>query len=219
MSIKILIADDHEAARLGIRYVIDNMKSDIEIVAEATNGRRAVEMVAQLQPDIVIMDIGMPELNGIEAARKIKQDHPRIKIIALTIYRRKPMIVDMLKAGVSGYILKDNISETLPVAIKTIGTDEIYLCPEINRVIAGDYVNGTLPGTRNTAPSDLAPREREILQLLVEGHNTKQAAQYLGLSVKTIESTRSRIMKKLAIYNLAELTKYAIREGVTTFDY
>jgi len=218
MSLKILIADDHEAARLGIRYVLDNMKSDIEIVAEATNGLRAVEMIATHQPDIVIMDISMTQLNGIEAARKIKQDHPHIKIIAITIYKRKPMIVDMLKAGVIGYILKDNISETLPAAIQAALSDEIYLCPAIHSVIGDDYVSGTLPGNRKIASSELAPREREVLQLLVEENNTKQAAHRLGLSVKTIESTRSRIMKKLNIYSLAGLTKYAIREGITTDD-
>lgn len=218
MSIKMLIADDHESARLGIRYVIDTMQSDIEVVAEVANGRGALERIAECQPDIVIMDIGMPELNGIEAARKIKEEHPHIKIIALTIYKRKPMIVDMLKAGVTGYILKDHISETLPLAIQAALSDEIYLCPVISGVIAGDYVSGTLPGGRKVPSSVLAPREREVLQLLVEENNTKQAAQRLGLSVKTIESTRSRIMKKLNIYSLAGLTKYAIREGITTDD-
>ncbi len=213
-----LIADDHESARLGIRYVIDTMQSDIEVVAEVANGRGALERIAECQPDIVIMDIGMPELNGIEAARKIKEEHPHIKIIALTIYKRKPMIVDMLKAGVTGYILKDHISETLPLAIQAALSDEIYLCPVISGVIAGDYVSGTLPGGRKVPSSVLAPREREVLQLLVEENNTKQAAQRLGLSVKTIESTRSRIMKKLNIYSLAGLTKYAIREGITTDD-
>jgi len=218
MSIKILIADDHESARLGVRYLIEKTNMDMTIVGEANNGHLALEMVADLRPDIVIMDVSMPELNGIETTRKIKQEHPQIKVIALSIYKRTSMVVEMLKAGTSGYILKESISDDLVIAIKAALSDQIYLSPEINGIIAADYVGGNLPRTTESTSQNLSPREREILQLLAEGHHVKEIAQSLGLSPKTIESIRSKIAKKLQTSNLAEMTKYALREGLTTID-
>jgi len=218
MSIKIMIVDDHESARLGVRYLIEKTNVDMTIVGEANNGYLALEMVADLRPDIVIMDVSMPELNGIETTRKIMRDYPQSKVIALSIYKRTSMVVEMLKAGTSGYILKENISEDLVTAIKAALSDKIYLSPEINGIIVADYVGGNLPRTTESISPNLTPREREILQRLAEGHHVKGIAQSLGLSPKTIESIRSKIAKKLKTSNLAEMTKYAIREGLTTIN-
>jgi DNA-binding NarL/FixJ family response regulator len=214
MSIRIMIADDHEIVRNGLRSLIEK-ELDMEVIAEAGNGRNAVRIALELAPDVVIMDIAMPELNGIEAARQIITALPRIKVIALSMHADKRYVMEMLKAGASGYILKDSAFEELACAIRTTLKNRTYLSPSITETVIGDYVQLAL-AANGTAFSLLSAREREVLQLLAEGSSTVQIAERLGISVKTVETYRQHIIEKLDIRSIAELTKYAIREGLTS---
>ena len=214
MSIRIMIADDHEIVRNGLRSLIEK-ELDMEVIAEADNGRDAVRLAVELAPDVVIMDIAMPELNGIEAARQIISALPRIKVIALSMHADKRYVMEMLKAGASGYILKDNAYEELARAIRTALKNHTYLSPQITETVIGDYVQFALTAN-GSAFSLLSAREREVLQLLAEGNSTAQIAECLGISVKTVETYRQHIIEKLDIRSIAELTKYAIREGLTS---
>lgn len=214
MSIRIMIADDHEIVRNGLRSLIDK-ELDMEVIAEADNGRKAVRIALELEPDVVIMDIAMPELNGIEATRQIIAALPRIKVIALSMHADKRYVMEMLKAGASGYILKDNAYEELARAIRTALKNQTYLSPQVTETVIGDYVQFALAAS-GSAFSLLSTREREVLQLLAEGSSTAQIAECLGISVKTVETYRQHIIEKLDIRSIAELTKYAIREGLTS---
>ena len=213
MSIKIIIADDHRIIRDGLCNLLDK-QIDMEIVGEADNGKKAVQMAKELKPDVVIMDIAMPDLNGIEATRQIVADEPSIKIVALSMHSKKQYIVEILKAGASGYLLKDCAFKELAKAVRVVSRNQTYLSPKIADIITEDYL-GNLPED-SSAFSILTKREREVLQLLAEGKATKQIANELHVSVKTIETHRRNTMKKLDINNVAELTKYAIREGITS---
>lgn len=214
MSIRIMIADDHEIVRNGLRSLIEK-ELDMEVIAEADNGRSAVRLALELAPDVVIMDIAMPELNGIEATRQIISALPRIKVIALSMHADKRYVMEMLKAGASGYILKDNAYEELARAIRTALKNQTYLSPQVTETVIGDYVQLALTAS-GSAFSLLSAREREVLQLLAEGNSTAQIAERLGISVKTVETYRQHIIEKLDIRSIAELTKYAIREGLTS---
>jgi DNA-binding NarL/FixJ family response regulator len=214
MSIRIMIADDHEIVRNGLRSLIEQ-EIDMEVIAEADNGRNAVRRALELVPDVVIMDIAMPELNGIEAARQIISALPRIKVIALSMHADKRYVMEMLKAGASGYILKDNAYEELARAIRTALKNRTYLSPQVAETVIGDYVQLAQTAS-GSAFSLLSAREREVLQLLAEGNSTAQIAECLGISVKTVETYRQHIIEKLDIRSIAELTKYAIREGLTS---
>ena len=214
MNIRIMIADDHEIVRNGLRSLIEN-ELDMEVIAEAGNGRDAVRIALELAPDVVIMDIAMPDLNGIEAARQIITALPRIKVIALSMHADKRYVMEMLKAGASGYILKDSAFEELACAIRTTLKNRTYLSPSITEIVIGDYVQLAL-ASNDTAFSLLSVREREVLQLLAEGSSTAQIADRLCISVKTVETYRQHIIEKLDIRSVAELTKYAIREGLTS---
>jgi DNA-binding NarL/FixJ family response regulator len=214
MNIRIMIADDHEIVRNGLRSLIENER-DMEVIAEAGNGRDAVRIALELAPDVVIMDIAMPDLNGIEAARQIITALPGIKVIALSMHADKRYVMEMLKAGASGYILKDSAFEELACAIRTTLKNRTYLSPSITEIVIGDYVQLAL-AANGTAFSLLSAREREVLQLLAEGSSTAQIAERLGISVKTVETYRQHIIEKLDIRSIAELTKYAIREGLTS---
>ncbi|MBN1764713.1 MAG: response regulator transcription factor [Sedimentisphaerales bacterium] len=218
MAIRILLADDHEIVRNGLRYIIEKHK-DMEIVGEAENGRLALEQVEKLRPNVVVMDISMPELNGIEAARQIKKDYSNTLVIALSMHNKRQFVIDSIKAGVSGYVLKADVSSDLISAIKAAVSGGVFLSPRITGIIAQDYIKDTLPEIEETACVVLAPREREVLQLIAEGKATKEIAQILKLSIKTIESTRSRVMNKLDVHNIADLVKYAISEGLTSLEY
>lgn len=214
MNIRIMIADDHEIVRNGLRSLIEK-ELDMEVIAEASNGRDAVRIALKLAPDVVIMDIAMPDLNGIEAARQIIAALPRIKVIALSMHADKRYVMEMLKAGASGYILKDSAFEELACAIRTALNNRTYLSPPITEIVIGDYVQLAL-ATNGSAFSLLSAREREVLQLLAEGSSTAQIADCLCISVKTVETYRQHIIEKLDIRSIAELTKYAIREGLTS---
>jgi two-component system, NarL family, response regulator NreC len=216
MTIKILLADDHQIMRIGLRSLIEK-QPDMEVVAEAQDGREALRYAAELRPDVVIMDIGMPGLNGIEATRQIIAENPHVKIIALSMHSDRRFVSGMLEAGAAGYLLKDCAFEELVYALKTISNNQTYLSPAITGIVIEDYVR-QLSSEESSALSVLTAREREVLQLLAEGKTTKQIAVSLHVSAKTIETHRSQIMEKLNIHSVAELTKFAIREGLTSLD-
>jgi DNA-binding NarL/FixJ family response regulator len=210
--IRVIIADDHMIVRDGLRSLLEK-QPDIEVVAEADNGRTALKHAQQLSPNVIIMDIGMHGLNGIDATRQIIGKLPDVKILALSMYSDKQFIKGMLKAGASGYMLKDSASKELVDAIRIVADSKVYISPSIAGVVTEDYLEH-LAEKDASVHSVLTSREVEVLQLLAEGESTKQAASTLGVSTKTIESHRQNIMKKLDIDNIVDLIKYAIREGI-----
>lgn len=212
--IKVLLADDHKIVRDGLRTLLEK-HVDIAVLGEAEDGREALQLARKLSPDVIVMDIAMPELNGIEATRQILSEYPGVKIVALSMHSDKRFVSEMLKAGASAYLLKDCAFEELITAIRTIMKGKIYLSPGIAGVVLEDYIRSD----RKTDPSvfsQLTDREREVLQLMAEGKTTKEVAAHLNVSIKTVETHRTNIMTKLDIHTIAELTKYAIREGLTT---
>jgi DNA-binding NarL/FixJ family response regulator len=216
MPTRILVADDHAIIRQGLCSLLEK-QPDIEVVGEVGDGRKALESVQELNPDIVIMDISMPNLNGIDATRKIVERWQGIKVVALSIHSSRRFVTEMLKAGASGYILKECLFDELVKAMQTVLKGGIYLSPRITGVVVDDYVKRLSQEYQPEAP-ELTERQREVLQLLTEGKSTKQIALQLHVSAKTIESNRRNIMDKLEIHSVAELTKYAIREGLTTLE-
>jgi len=213
MKIRILLADDHRIIREGLRALIVGLQG-LEVVAEAEDGRTAVRLARELKPDLIVMDIGMAELNGMEATRQIRAESPRAKVIALSMHSDARFVSEMLKAGASGYLLKDSAFEELARAIGVVAAGGTYLSPGITGVVVRDYV-GRLGEARSEASAALTPREREVLQLVAEGHSTKEIAGKLGVSLKTVDTHRQQIMSKLGLHSVAELTKHAIREGLT----
>jgi DNA-binding NarL/FixJ family response regulator len=216
VSIKILIADDHKIMRDGLRSLLEE-QPDMEVVAEAENGQMAVQLAQERKPDVVIMDINMPDFNGIEATRQMIATLPEVKVIALSMHSDRRLVLGMLRAGASGYLLKDCAFEELARAIETVAANQPYLSPSIARTVIEDYVD-RIAQTESATADVLTAREREVLQLLAEGWSTKQIASHLHISVKTVETHRRRIMEKLGLRSIAELTKYAIREGLTSLE-
>ena len=214
MSIRILLADDHKIIREGLRALLGK-NADMEVIEEAQDGLTTVHLAKRLLPDIVIMDIGMPDMNGIDATRQIISETKGIRVIALSMHSDRRFVLQMLKAGASGYLLKDSAFEELTQAIRTVMAGQPYLSPRITDVVIKEYIHH-LPANETTVFTALSAREREVLQLLTEGKATKQIASCLNVSVKTIETHRQQIMEKLNIHSIAELTKYAIREGLTS---
>jgi len=212
-----MLVDDHGIIRDGLRSLLEK-QDDVEVVAEADDGRGAIALVREHQPDVVIMDISMPGLNGIDASRRIVADNPEVKIITLSIHSNRRFVSDMLKAGASGYVLKECLFDELVQAVRTVAAGDIYLSPRITGVVVDDYVEHLSSETRRSKLAALSEREREVLQMLAEGKSTKNTALTLHVSPKTIESNRRRIMEKLDIHSVAELTKYAIREGLTSLE-
>lgn len=215
MSLRIILADDHKIVRDGLRALLEN-QSGMEVVAEADNGRATVRLARDLLPDVVIMDIGMPDLNGIDATRQITTELPKVKVIALSMHSDRRFVVQMFKAGASGYLLKDCAFEELARAVCAVQKSQTYLSPAVAGPVMADYIHQQSSG--ESGFSVLSPREREVLQLLAEGKSTKMVAALLCVSVKTVETHRQQIMSKLNIQSIAELIKYAIREGLTTLD-
>ena len=216
MTIKILLADDHKITRQGLRSLLEK-QSDMAVVAEAEDGRTAVQMVEKLSPDVVIMDVSMPDLNGIEATRQIISRNSKVKIIALSMHSDRLFVSEMLKSGACGYLLKDCAFEELARAIRAVVDGKTYLSPAISGVVVDDYLH-RLSKTDSPNGQILTNREREVLQLLAEGKSTKQIALKLHISVKTVETHRRQMMDKLDIHTVAELTKYAIRKGLTSLE-
>lgn len=217
MKTRILLVDDHPVLRAGLRALL-NREKGMEVVGEADNGRLALRLARQLKPDVVVMDIGMREMNGMEATRQIVAETPGAKVLALSMHADPHYVTGMLKAGAQGYILKDSAFEDVVAAICAVATNRKYFSPQITDLVLEDYLN-RLPETGSGTPVPLSPRECEILQLLAEGKTTKQIAAELHRSVKTIETHRLRIMKKANIHNLAGLTKLAVKLGLTSLDF
>jgi two-component system response regulator NreC len=216
MSITILLADDHKITREGLRSLLDK-QDGMEVVAEAEDGRTTVSLVRELLPDVVIMDVSMPDLNGMEATRQITGELPNVKIIALSMHSDELFVTEMLKSGASGYLLKDCAFEELERAIRAVVVGQTYLSPCISGVVVNGYLHG-LSEADFSSSEVLTDREREVLQLMAEGKSTKQIALKLHISVKTVETHRRQIMDKLDIHSVAELTKYAIRKGLTSLE-
>ena len=216
MAIKILLADDHIITRQGLHSLLDN-EPDMEVVGQAENGRTAVQMAKELLPDIIIMDVSMPDLNGIEATRQIISQSPSVKIIALSMHSDSLYVSEMLKSGAAGYLLKDCAFEELTEAVRVVTSGKTYLSPSISGVVVDDYLH-RLSKSGSSDPDVLTDRERQILQPLAEGKSTKQIALQLHISAKTVETHRRQIMNKLDLHTVAELTKYAIRKGLTSLE-
>lgn len=216
MAINILLVDDHKIVRDGLRSLLEK-EPGIKVVGEASSGREAVRFVNELTPDVVILDIGMPDLNGIDATRQMKAKIPAMKILALSMHSDKRFVARMFAAGASGYLLKDCAFEELARAIRTVAQDQTYLSPSIASQVIKDYVR-RLAESDSAGPPLVTPREREVIQLLAEGKSTKHIAAALNISVKTVETHRSQIMEKLNIDSIANLTKFAIREGLTSLE-
>lgn len=200
--------------REGLRALIEK-HSDMSVIGEADNGRTTVKLAHELLPDIVIMDISMPDMNGIEAARQIISQDSRVKVIALSVHSNKYFVSEMLNAGASGYLLKDCAFGELVNAVRAVSSNRSYLSPEITDIMLKDYKDMLSKETLSVF-SLLTQREREVLQLISEGKSTKEIANYLHISVKTVETYRKQIMDKLDTHSIAELTKYAIKEGITS---
>jgi DNA-binding NarL/FixJ family response regulator len=213
MNVKIIIADDHKIMRDGLRHLLEK-KPGWTVIADARNGRETVRLAKKLQPDIIIMDISMEDLNGIEATRQIISLHHGIKVIALSMHADKRFVAGMFKAGASGYLLKDCAYDELIRAIQQVLSGRTYLCSMISGVVIRDYIHRL----SKSEPALLSLREKEILQLLAEGHTNKYIAGQLNISGKTVETHRQHIMEKLNIFTIAELTKYAVKEGITSLD-
>jgi len=215
MAITVILADDHKIIRDGLRTLIES-QSGMKVIAEAENGRETIKLAKELQTNVVIMDISMPDLNGIDATREIVNSIPGIKVIALSMHSDRRFVSGMLSSGASGYLLKDCAFEELAKAIKTVVNDHTYLSPMISDIVVKSYITKTSSdATPDCAPS-LTAREREMLQLMAEGMTAKEIASHLYVSVKTVETHRRNIAQKLNINRSAELIKYAIREGLVS---
>jgi len=214
--ISIILADDHVIMRDGLRHLLEE-ESDIEVVGEANNGREAVKISIEKNPDIVVMDVAMHDMNGIEATRQIKKENPKIKIIALSMHSERQIVVGIFRAGASGYLLKASTSAELVEAIRTVYRGRNYLSQKISDIVLQE-ISDVKKDSEGISIDILTNRESEILQLIAEGNSTKRIAEVLFISPKTVESHRANIMEKLDIHNLPELTKYAIQAGLTSLD-
>jgi two-component system NarL family response regulator len=216
MSIRVLFADDHQMLRDGLRAVLA-LENDIEVIGEASDGHAAVEMAGRLVPDVILMDIGMYGLNGVEATRRIKAKNSKVNVIALSTYSDKRYVLSMLEAGASGYVLKAAAVDEMCRAVRAVAEGKRYLSPDIAGVVVDAHLDEPAhPGA--SLSSILASREREVLQLLAEGHSSPEIARRLHIAPSTVETHRRNIMKKLDVHSVAELTKYAIREGLTQLE-
>ncbi len=209
--IKVLLADDHRIVREGIRALLEKSEK-LEVIAEAENGREAVQLAKELYPDVILMDIAMPQLNGLEATLQIKRDCPEIKILALTIHEDEEYIRQMLANGAMGYITKYAATEELVQAILTVHHGEMVLSPAITRMVVEDYLRWADVQQEN--PDKLTPREREILQLIAEGHKNKEISEILNISIKTVKAHRNNLMQKLDLHSQGDLIRYAIQKKI-----
>ena len=217
-SIRILLADDHVLMRRGMRAWLQSMPQ-VEVVGEASDGREALHLIAKVQPDVVLMDIGMPRLNGLEVTLQVTKEFPQVRVLILSMHANEEYVVQALRAGASGYMLKDAEPEELEVALKAVSRGKTYLSPTVSQGVIGDYLRRIGGATKDTTqganvPSLLTARQREVLQLIAEGQTTKQIAALLYISEKTVESHRLRLMRQLDIHDIAGLVRYAIRTGL-----
>jgi DNA-binding NarL/FixJ family response regulator len=211
--IRVLLADDHTIVREGVRLCLEAM-GDIEVVAEAEDGQAAVSLATQLRPDVAVVDLTMPRLNGVEAIRQIKRDVPSVEVVVLSVHDSEAYVVQALRAGAAGYVLKRNAATELAAAIRAAHDGQAYLHPSIARRVIDDYLSRIHAAEDSEPHERLTPREREVLQLAAEGHTTRAIAGLLCLSTKTVEHHRASLMTKLGLHGQTELVKYAIRAGL-----
>ena len=214
-TIKVLLADDHSLFRAGVQALLKEIDG-VEVVGEADNGRAALELVRSRDPNVVLMDIAMPEMSGLETAARVSKEFPNVKVIMLSMHAGEEYVMQALRAGASGYLLKDAATSELELAVRAVARGETYLTPTISKRVIDDYLMRT---TGTHGPVDqLTRRQREILQLVAKGYTSKEMAQMLNLSPKTIETHRTQLMKQLDIHDVAGLVRYAIRVGLVTLD-
>jgi two-component system response regulator NreC len=215
MTNRVLLGDDHLLVREGLRSLLEDIP-EVEVVGEASNGRELVRLCQNLHPDIVLMDVAMPELNGVEATRKIVSEFPNIKVIALSMHSGRRTVEEMIKAGAVGYVLKNSAFEELTAALKCVQENKAYISPSVAAIVLEKVAH---PDDQTGSPASvLSPREREVLQLLAEGYSAKQISEMLHMGTNTVQTHRRNIMEKLDIHSVAQLTKFAIREGITSPD-
>jgi DNA-binding NarL/FixJ family response regulator len=212
-SIRVLLADDHKLMRAGLRLVIDQ-QPDLSVVGEADDGRQAVELAKSLKPDVVVMDIGMPNLNGIESARQIKEVHPDAAVVMLSMHSDEGYVLRALRAGARAYLLKDSATTDLVQAIRAVVEGKSFFSPAVSKVLLQDYMRKLQRSGAEDSYDLLSPREREVLQLVAEGKSNKEVASLLNISVYTVETHRAKIMQKLNLKGVPELILYAVRKGI-----
>ena len=212
-AIRTLLAEDHTIVRKGLRSLLDG-EGGIRVVGEAADGREAVDKVRHLLPDVVVMDITMPDLNGLEATRQIRKQFPKVKVLILTMHADEEHILQILQAGASGYVVKQDAPEELVSAVQTVDRGDLFLSPSISRTVIQEYIRRAEAMAGRVSYEPLTPREREVLQLIAEGRPPREIAEILRISVKTVETHRAHLMRKLDARSTADLTRYAIRKGI-----
>jgi DNA-binding NarL/FixJ family response regulator len=212
-STRVLIAEDHALVRAGFRALLSS-RPGIQVVAETGDGQQALRLIPETQPDVILMDISMPGLNGLEATARVVSEHPKVRVIILSMHADEEYVLRALRAGASGYLLKDSDAAELELAITAVVRGEIYLSPQVSKHVIADYLR--LVGSESGTHEPLTPRQREVLQLIAEGHTTKQIAQILSVSEKTAMTHRAQLMQRLDIHDIAGLVRYAIRIGLVS---
>lgn len=211
--IRLLLVDDHEMVRTGLRMLLER-QADLIIVGEASTAAQALQLVEETQPDVIIMDITLPDENGIRATRRIKEKYPSVAVVALTIHEDEQYFFEMLQAGASGYVPKRAAPEDLIHAIQAAYTDEIYLYPSLAKTLVQDYLQRSYQDQNESSLNQLTPREKEVLELLAQGNSNEEIAEMLSISKHTVARHRENLMRKLELHNRSELVKYAIRKGL-----
>ena len=209
--IRVLLADDHKLVRAGIRSLLERLP-DVEVIAEASDGREAIRLVEKSEPQVVLMDLAMPELNGLEATRHLTRTFPKVRVIILSIYSDEEHVYQALRAGAAGYLLKGSATEELELAIRSAAEGETYLSPPVSKLVIMEYIRRTNVGL--SSRERLSPRQTQILKLIAEGKTTKQVALELAISVKTVETHRSALMTRIGIRDVAGLVRYAVKIGL-----
>jgi len=217
MSIRILLVDDHEIVRIGLKAILSSQK-DLEVVGEASDGHEALRLVEKTRPDIVVMDVAMPGLNGIDGTMRIRSEFPAVKVIVLSMHLERSYVGQTLKAGASAYVLKERAVEELVPAIRSVRGGRKYLSPGVTDIVLQGFLDGNAEAPPDSAFSNLTARERDVLQDIAEGRSVKEIADKLNLSPKTVETHRKRIMERLNIRSVAGLTRYAIKSGLIPLD-
>lgn len=218
--IRIILADDHTLVRSGIRSLLQNIPG-VQVIAEAGDGRQALDLIEQQQPDLVLMDIAMPGLNGLEALTRISKAYPKVRVVVLSMHANEEYVLQALRAGAAGYLLKDAATPELEIAVKAVAQGKTYLSPTISQQVVDEYLRRTnadqgIQGSPLDAFEQLTPRQREVLQLIAEGNTGQQIARKLNISVKTVETHRLQLMARLNIHDIAGLVRYAIRMGIVS---
>lgn len=216
-TVRVLLVDDHKMFRAGIRALMAS-QPDIKVVGEASTGEEALELIPAVSPDLILLDIGLPGMGGIEVARRVRADHPRIQVLALTAHDRPEYFFEILGTGAAGYVLKEAAPSELFTAIRAAHRGDAYLYPTVARRLLDDYMRRVRAGDERESYDGLTPREREVLRLIAAGHSNRDIAERLVISVNTVEVHRARLMRKLDVHKRAELVKYAIRSGLIDVD-